>query len=267
MLNNREYGIVFVKDSTCGIAQISVFDQTLGKYISENGAESVGVVYRYCDTYQAASPAYSVGESYYCYWIALTIGHLYTITIVNSGTHNTLASPPYNVSIFKFLSSEALVYDDLVENQLTTIYEDFPSSIYSYTLENNETVETYKTQVFNGDGATSTFTLSGNNHAATFERFSIDGGLTWKYPDDFGIVWGNNAPDYDNETMDSNYQFTIRFTITPPPFGVANVIIKYKPKANKAVFHLTTKQPHDEINSYIDYRSHVVMRDYGISLI
>jgi hypothetical protein len=267
MINKREYGIVFVKDFNCGIAQISVYDQTIAKYISENGVESASIAYRYCDTYQAASPAYSVGESYYCYWIALTVGHVYTITCVNSGTHNPLSSAPYNVTIQKFLDSEPLVYDNLIENQITTLHEDFPTALHTYTLVNGETTETYKTQLFSGDGVTTTFTLSGNNHAAIFERFSIDGGATWKFPDDFEVTWGNNIPDYDNETMDANYQFTLKFISTPPPIGTSNVIIKYKPKANKAVVELTTKQPHDEVNSYIDYRSHVVMRDYGISFI
>jgi len=265
MVNKREYGIVFIKDIDCGIAKITVFDTTESVYVGEDGTKDVNPLYRYVDLYQSAN--HSTLEQAYTYWISLEVGHSYVITAVNSGTHNPLAIATYNVGIIKFLQTEPLVVDDIIEKQFQTFHTSFESDKYTYDPISGVTTDAMKTQVFNGDDVTRTFVLSGTNHAVEFVTFSIDGGITWRYPSDLYITWGSNAPAYDNETIDSNGQFGIYFIDDAPPTGSSNVIIKFRPLANKAQLTINVKQPHDEFNTFKDYRSHVVMQDYAVEFI
>lgn len=266
MLNIREYGIIFQKNNDCGIAKVTVFNDTTGMYISETNTESATPVYRYIDLYQpAGAGASSEAEKKWTYWITLTEGDSYTITCVNNGTYNPYAIAPYNVSIYGFLQTDPLIVSDIVENQLVLSHSEFIGANYTFTLINEESIETYKEQQYNGNAVIKVFTLSGTNHAQEFYKFSSDGGTTWRYLNDPYITWGSNAPDYDDGLMDSNYQFSINF-LDAPDSGVNNIKIKFLPLTDTAYFSLTTKQPHD-LGTYKDYKPHVVINDYGIEFI
>lgn len=202
----------------------------------------------------------------FLYQVALPdLTHTYSITVEHSGDHNvSAAGPDYTVEYSDPYRTDKL-NTGLSEGTITLWHTSYPSDTYTFDLVNNTVTELSYISKFNGNGSTTEFTLPSTIHASDFLEFSIDSGSTWDFSTDTSIYWGSNAPDYDDETIDSSGNFTVKF-LSPPTTGSNNVQIKINLMTNKYKINHVLKQPTDGI-SYTDHRAEIRFLDYSLELI
>jgi hypothetical protein len=265
--NIREFGIKFlaIKDSLSpyngisGIANITVFNITTGKYIGSDGLSYNDVKTRTFDTY--VSTNYSTAETSLMYWISLVDGDEYDISVSGSGTKNP-ASGGYDISILGYYEKEPWV-DGKVNNTLRFWHTDFSSNYYDFIPVANTPLEIVKTYTFTADGLTNTFTLPSNLHAHEFTRVQV--GSVWLDSYNNNLTWGSNSPNYDDETMDSIYKgFTVNFLETPP---VGNITVEFKPLINRYKIMKTMVLPTSRDTVTINTSATIRELDYSIEVV
>lgn len=186
----------------------------------------------------------------------------YKIKIVHSGLNN--AGVNDYLMLQGFLIATTLTAAT-IPAQLTLRHTDFPSDTYAFAAAVGSSEDIEKQQTYNGNGSDTEFTLSGTNHAAVPVAFSADSGATWLQPTSLQLTWGSNGPNYDNETLDASKQFTVKFD-TAPLSGTDNVIIKFRPYANKHKLEHTLTQPNDG-GTFVDRGRNVRLIDYALEIV
>lgn len=274
MKNLREIGVLFRgynsaivgANGDTGIALITVLNLTTGKYIdalgkSYNSTSDAGYIARTFDTYCSANYT-AVERDGLMYWISLEVDNEYDISISGSGTKN-IASSGYDIVVINIYEKEPWV-DAYVNTTLRFWHSDFPFTTYDYTPVAGEVFDFIKTETLTADGLTNTFSLS-IGRAYEFLGVSIDNGISYLKSYDTSLTWGKNTPSYDDETMNSDYRFTINFIETPE---VGNIIIKYKPYVNRYKVLKTYKLPQDQLDSsIISTTSNLRELDYSVEVI
>jgi hypothetical protein len=260
MKNRREFGIYFRKGSDCGIAKIIVLDNTIDRYITSTGAQSETLAYRLVDTYLPSS-GYTALEKDFVYWIPLEDDHDYDITVENSGTHNSAAESPYNINIIKYFDTKK--WDDgSVIKVVRLWHSDHESDYFEITLSSGSNT-LIRTTTASGDGVSKVFSVGGVSHSNGLYRVSSDGGSTWMYEYDPYITWGSNSPTFDDEMVDANGHFSVNF-VSPPPYGISNIIIQWTPKVDRYKIISTVSNPSAEDGSVVDLKSNVRELDYSL---
>ena len=147
----------------------------------------------------------------------------------------------------------------------TTAYlwdSNYPTEVTSYVLSEDNIIT--KTKIFNGDGTTTSFVLSGSYRAQAPYRFSVDGGSTWLYPWAVeSLTWGSNAPNYNDELIDSTGYYGVKFDIAP---GVAynNVIVEFYIRSDSMYINRELFQPYYE--TITDYCNNINILDDATEL-
>jgi hypothetical protein len=245
-------GIKMVAGSDGGIATITVTDET------ELSVHASGEI----DLYNAENG--EVGDLEYTYWVALEEDHEYTIRMEHSGTHNASASADYSIRMRDFITISELEAAE-AESTLYIRHSDHLGESRSYTLTPGETTDLYETANFDGTGSGEVFTLTGSNRASNIVRVSKDSGTTWVYPGSITYDWGTNDPDYDDEIIDSDGYFSVKFEDAPDS-GTGNVRIQYIPKSTDAKV-LTTMKLANDGSSFTDITKPFRLVDYAVELI
>ena len=273
MKNRKEYGIKFRRDESSGIAAVVVYDKTDGQYLTEYGIKQNTYVETLIDLYCPIS-GYTSAEKDCIYWITLEEGHLYDIFAKRSGTKNA-ASGDYFLNIVSFLSVEKMV-DTQISGTLTTYHSAYETDKYIYDLglytyplidssiaQNSSSLS--KDQSFSVSTATSIFSLAGSNRAAKFVSISRDNGVTWLLPYSVELVWGSNAPYYNDETIDLDGYFSVNFS--DPVDSGETVIVRYIPDVDNLWLEHSFGQPSSSDGSYIDLRVNDRFLDYALEII
>lgn len=260
MKNRKEYGIYFRKGADCGIAKIVVLNITTAKYIGADNSESDTEVSRLVDTYQPAS-GYTTLEKDFVYWIALNADDEYEIYVSNSGTYNPLAASPYNMNIIKYFDTQNWV-DGSITRTVRVWHSDHAGSNYDIVVTPG-TTSLLQTTSFNGDGTIQVFSLTTGKHANEIYRISKDGGITWLYPSDPDLTWGNNPPDYDNESYGTDGLISVKF-VAAPDSGTSNVKIQWYPKVDSYKVYSLLNQPSSSEGDVIDLKSNFRELDYSL---
>jgi hypothetical protein len=155
------------------------------------------------------------------------------------------------------------ILDGYVTTTMRTWHEDFEFDTYTYSLAEDTVTSLEQTYSIDADGSTTIFSLPSTVHAHDFKLFKTSTGDTWKYPTSIDITWGTSGSNYENETIDPNGNFGIKF-YTAPPVG-STITFTYIPKVNKYVLRRVMKQPY--LESYKDNRREVRLLDDSIELI
>jgi len=235
MRNIKFAGIHFRKDNSSAIAKITITNDT----------QSEVVLTKYVDLYQPDKD-YVLGDfEDFIFWAKLDPAvDDYTINVEHALVHNINANTPYHVIIEKFMLSEELNTAEL--NSTIEFWHEDHGIVFSYLgNEGTTNIESYKS--FIADGIEDTFVLDGTNRAGEFLYFTLNDATY--YPSHYSIDWGSNDPDYNDETIDSESYFGIKFEV--PPDDGDEIKIYFKPKINKVKISRIIKQPYD--GSYIDY--------------
>lgn len=201
----------------------------------------------------------------FSYYVFLEASKTYTIRVDHSGAHNTNSSTNYPIRIEKFLLQKTI--ESEVSTKIFTWHSDDREEYY-YDLTPNESTSSEKITYFNGDNSTTEFDLQdGDPKAKAYvpTAFSKDGGTTWLLPYSLALTWGSNSPNYDNETVDSDGNFIVKFDEAPTT-GTNNVVIKWTPKVNKYRIETTLIQPNDG-NEFVDFNKVIELLDHGVELI
>ena len=203
---------------------------------------------------------YSTIDEYFVFWMTLDVAKEYIIYVDHNGDKNADSSD----ELLKFDSCFLVTLLSSEINGLLTLYHsENTSDTFEYSIAVGILNSLVKQQAFNGNNSSTVFTLSDGNRAYEVYMFSKDGGTTWLYPEDFALSWGTNNPDYDNEQIDSNGYFSVKFDVAPI-LGTGNVIIKYIPKVDTAEFQQTLK--HAFSGSFKDARKPLRLLDYALEL-
>lgn len=155
------------------------------------------------------------------------------------------------------------IFDGYIATTMNTWHEDFEFDRYTYSLVEDTATSLEQTYSIEADGNTTTFALSAERHAHDFKLFKTSTGDTWKYPTNIDITWGTSGSNYENETIDPNGNFGIKF-YTAPPIG-SIITFLYTPKVNKYVLRRVMTQPY--LEDYKDNRREVRLLDDSIELI
>lgn len=247
--NASKIGIGFNFDDDCGIAYVSVYNET---------TSTLEIDQEQIDTYTTTATLKKKKV-----WFDLNSDNEYKITVGHYGSHNTSSSSPYTVSIYE-LSLIKSMNDGSTDCVLKVWDSSDVTNIKEYNLTNGDYIDIIDQQEFDGDDLITEFTLSGKNIAYEPLAFSVDSGSTWYYPDSYMLTWGTNSPNYDDQIVDSNGYFTVKF-VEAPVTGTNNVIIKYIPKIDH--YKLETILKHPYINNIKDIRKIVRCLDQSIELI
>lgn len=247
-------GINFRKDDDSGIAQVVITNDT------ESTTLYSGVVDLYTIDFDATNNVY---EDFVLWSNELQEEDTYTIDVRHRGDHNPNAvGSDYHIQIDSLIDKVNLSYS--INSTLTTWDSDYPSDTHTYTLVKDDVIDLEKQQSFSADGVDTEFTLSGSNRASEFLFISKDNGVTWLYPHDVSLTWGNNSPDYDNDTIGSDGYFTAKFESAPASGNT--IIIRYKPLIDKFKINTTINQPTDGSN-YTDLRTPIRILDHSLEMI
>lgn len=262
MQNRREYCVYFQRSTDSGIAKITVYNETLDKYVAADGSLSDVEVSRLCDLYVPSS--YGLLERPLIYRVTLEGSYLYTITVEHSGTHNASASSPYYVTVLKYFNVVSWV-DGRIFSKMLAWHSDH-NEVKDFLFSSGSIRPIEDSQKFDGDGSNRTFVLSGTNRADVPLEFSRDGGATWLAPTSSLLTWGQNSPDYDDEAVDANGRIGVVFDFAPD-IGTENVIIRYRCKVNKYRIQEIVYQPTDETGTIKDLNNQVVQHDYSVEFL
>lgn len=258
-------GLIFHKDDDSCIAKINVWDRITGDYIYQD--KLVDLFVKDKDA-SAAIPQYEV----FILWVTLSYedADRYDWTVENSGTYNTAAvGPNYALNFNGYVIQEELVKANtsqkviLVDKDRFIEYPfEFDGTIAEYTYEvlKETTKKLYVPTFIGADGVTKVFQIGGETlKCAKFSRFSLDGGITWKYPYDLSINWGSNS-SYDDEVI-SDGIFWIEF-IDPPAAGIV-IQVDTLPIFDVIRVEIVLNQPSSEDGGYVDYNTPFCLQEYA----
>lgn len=238
-------------------AKVSLYNDTKAEYVEQD---------ELVDLYISHKDATNGEYEEFIYWTEIPYpDDSYTFTVEHSGYHNVSAGGTYDITHDGFIYVEELESGE-VEAKIYSWDEDNSSDIYEDTLSLTDKVDLSRIKSFNGDGTEDTFVLDDvTYHASEFLQWSDDDGATWFYPDDVMITWGSNSPDYDDEIIDSDGHFGIKFLI-PPVTGTDNIQIKWLPIRNKCYVQSQFKFPTDNAD-YTDVRGELRLLDSALEFI
>lgn len=257
MKNRYEFGIKLLGGADQGIQAITLYDITDSVYIKSDGTTSLTSVGRLFDCYCSAN--YSTKEKEIVYWMTLTEGHEYDISINPSGTKNAL-STNYGLTLIDYLQKDKWV-DAYIQTTVRMWHEDFPSDFYEFTPINRNKVELVKSQSFTSDGIITDFVLS-TGRAAEFLNIIVNGVVLETY--DTSLSWGADT-EYSNDTIDATTKrFGVRFVEAPTS---GTVTINYKPFVNKYKVMKYTKQARDIYGNNISNNTNIREQDYSCEFI
>jgi hypothetical protein len=248
-------GVNFVMGTSTGVAKITVTEDP-------NGTPNVILNGATVDLYNAENG--ETADLEMIYWITLDETKDHEIKVEHNGTHNASAFSPYYIQVREYLTVETLDNAE-VEAILTVSHSTWSAETKTYTMALDTTTSLEKYQSFNGDTSTTDFVLSGTNRAYEPVKFSTDGGSTWKYPSDTDLSWGSNATDYDDETVDSNGHFGVKFD-SAPGSGTGNVQIYYIPAVDTYKINTALKFANDGVD-YTETRGELRLQDHNGELI
>lgn len=256
-------GIKFRMNDETYVANITIIDTTTSSDVIRD--KQFDTFYKAADY---TTGAYVIGT----FWWKLPYDdHEYEILVSNGGavagrtTYGNYPSQAGEILIEGYLMNSPL-NPGTIYSVLSLWHTDFPLDIINVNIESYDLRQSLlQTASFDGDAVETEFAISGTKHARQFYRWSIDGGTTWYYPSDADITWGSNSPDFDDETIDEDGYFTVKF-LDAPPVGTNNVKIQWYPMLNRGKIVKTMKFPNDGA-SYVDVRGELRLLDYSIEFI
>lgn len=256
-------GIKFRMNDETYVANITIVDTTTGLDVIRN--KPFDTYYKPAD-YGATPMQYIIGT----FWWKLPYDdHEYEIFVNNGGAVSGriygAASPAGEILIDGYLMNAPL-NPGTIYSVLSVWHSSFPSDIINVNIEGyDERISLLQTTSFNGDGIETEFAIDDIHHARDFYRWSVNGGITWYYPGDADITWGSNIPTYDDEIIDENGHFTVKF-LDAPEIGTNNVKIQWYPMLDKGKILKTLSFPNDGAG-YVDVRGELRLLDYSIEFI
>lgn len=207
-------------------------------------------------------------ENEFIYWITLDSDFEYKIKVQHNGSHNISAIGPYSIDI----KDVRLVYD--VSTSIQTLLKLTHTSFDDYEVQltlNSGYNDITQTVSFVANGTDDTFIITSDDNRAyipiKFGKMATGGtypdDVIWYDKDEDSIVtWGSNG-NYNDEIIDANKHFGIKW-VTPPSAG--NVYIQFAPYTNKAqikhIFKLASAE-----STNVDYNKKPKLLDYGLELI
>jgi len=252
----RYLGIVFRRHDEAYQAKITIVDSTDNEDVIRD---------EYVDLYLPGIDYSSGITENYTWWIKVDHeDHEYDIYVSNGGAGGYGGAGAGTVDVVEFRDYITLDPARPAASLLLLWQNDRPHIHMFSDIYMNTKTELTKTQTFVADGATTIFTLSDENTASAFHSFSDDGGLTYKTPYDLSIVWGSNNPDCDNEEIDEEGFFGVRFFTAPAAGSV--IIVRYNPVANRARLYTIFKLARNANDSYIDMKIPSRILDYSLEL-
>ena len=253
---SKYLGIHFKIDDDSGIAKVTIENITKSEYV----VFEKEVDLYFGDADGSASPRESED---FIHWTSLPYpDDNYDVLIVHSGKDNLSTTGPTSaIQVSGFFTTESLNPAE-IQNTLYAWHTDHPNAVLSLEVVKDTLTDFEQFQGFIANGSDTEFILSHPNHAHEFNKVSDAGAFI--YPESTEIVWGSNGPDYDNEVIDDNGQFVVKFDVAPTADNIINIY--YQPKINKVRMKTKLKQPTDGIN-FIDYRSNVKLLDHILELI
>lgn len=254
----RYLGIVFNRHDEAYKAKITIIDTTANEDVIRDV---------YVDLYLVGVAHDSELDEKYTWWFKVDHeDHTYDIYVANGGAGLAGAGAGVygSVEVVEFLDYVTLDPARPSASLLLLWQNDRPHIHMFSDIAMNSKTELLKSQSFVADGTLTSFTLSDENTAASFHSFSTDGGVTWKTPYDLSIVWGSNSPDYDNEQIDEEGFFSVRF-FTPPAGGDV-IIIRFHPVANRARVYTIFNLARNSNDSFIDMKTPSRVLDYSLEL-
>ena len=219
--------INFEKTNDSGMAKVSVYNDTKSEFVIEND-----VVDLWC-------PVVDEGEVFSYKTTIVYPDDTYSVEVVHAGYHNVDSVHPYSINVLNYSFFESI--DDAMLDTNIVLRDSANNDAYTFSLaeDSRTTIELIKT--YSSNGVLTDFLLDDvDKHAYEFVEWSLNGGTSWFYPDDTQVTWGSNV-DIDDEVIDVDGHFGIKFLLAPST-GTNNIILKYKPKYNKAI--LSTKLVH-----------------------
>jgi len=259
----RYLGLIFYKDDDSGIAKINVTDNVTGlKLITD----------KLVDLFQKDQDATFGKYEEFILWVTLPYNtpDRYSWIVEHSGSNNAGAvGPNYAINFMGYVIEEELIKANttprviLVDKVNTLEYPfEFAGTIaeYSYELIKEETKKLYISTRYVGDGETMVFKVGSDSLIADrFIRFSVDGGITWKYPYDLSMSWGSNE-GYDDEIINAAGEYWLEFVL-PPAVG-SQIIIDSIPVFDTVRVEIILNQPGDG-EGFIDYSTPFCVQEYA----
>ena len=230
-------GIVFGTGDNCGIANVTIENLTQSQYL---------IVDDLIDTYQSDLDTSLDEYGDLIVWYTLySLNDEYEVTIKHSGTHNPDAAGDetnnYWVILKEYLTQEALNSPEVLTK--VQLWHTDHNEIKLVPFGESGEVSLTDYQEYIADGIEDEFTLTGLNRASDFIEFYVND--QQYYPGHFSIIWGSNAPSYDNETINDNGYFTVKFNPDYIPESGDIIKIYYRIKADKAKIIRTLVQAND----------------------
>ena len=250
---SRYLGIVFKRHDNAYKAKITIIDTTLNQDVIRDV---------YVDLYLAGI-VYPLAENY-TWWQKVDYdNHTYDVYVANGGAGGGSGTPG-DVEVVEF-KDEISLNPAEPDASILLLWQNEKPHVHIFSdIMLNEKVELVKDQSFVADGSATVFTLTDENTASTIHSFSDDGGVTWKTPFDLSMVWGSNKPNYDNEIVDADGFFSIKFFTAPQSGDV--IIIRYYPAADRARVYTVFKLARNKTESFIDKRIPSRLLDYSVEL-
>jgi len=256
-------GVRLRKHSKGNKAKITIVDLTTGIDVIRD---------KIVDLYSAAITYNANGENldpsvveFYDFWQKVNdASHKYGLYVYNIGAGEYGSGAPTDgmVQVECFLKTTTLNPAQPAASLLLLWQNERPHMHQFSNINVRTKTEVTKYQTFLADGARTSFQLSDENTASDFHSFSDDGGATWKSIYDLSITWGSNDPDYNDEQIDINGFFAIKFFSAP--ISGSTVIIKYYPAANRARLYTIFNLAQDD--TFIDYKTPSRLMQYALEL-
>lgn len=236
-------------------------------------ASGIGVTFSQCDVNNQLVDTYisaTGGEAEYVYWMKCAIpANIYEMHVEHNGTHNASASSTYSIDIVKFQETALLTNAADIEPTLYLYHTDHSGYEESYVIASaKEVTDLDKTVSVVANGTDTVFQLTGSGNRAYAptdigQKASAAPDITWNGIFNPDVSWGNNSPNYDDETIDSDGHYYVKFDVAP---DAGFVYFKFIPKADQ--FKVITQIKHaDDGSTYIENREVIRLLDHGIELI
>jgi hypothetical protein len=219
------------------------------------------------DTYYANQSTIHESDEKFIIWLNLDREKEYKVTVKHTGEHDTNAVSDYNFEFFGFV--DIVEIEGQYEATLKITDDRFSGYEESFVLiEGKTSIEKVVPMV--ADGVDTDFVLTLDEHRASEPiEFGVmaSGGVypdnvTWYDVDDFtALTWGSDA-EYDDNVVDTDGHFGVRFATAP---AAGTVYVKYVPASSKAQIINKLIQPKD--GDFIDDTVPVRLLDYAVEFI
>jgi len=260
----RYLGLIFFKDDDSGIAKINVTDNVTGLKLLDN---------KLVDLFQKDQDADPGGKyEEFILWVTLPLddANRYAWTVAHNGTHNAAAvGPNYDINFMGYTVEQPLIKAHTVPqvvlvDRVNALEYPFESGItikeYSYALIKEQTKKLYLSTIHYADGITNSYKVGSDELIVySFSRFSVDDGVTWKYPYDLSIIWGSSAGSTD-ESISSAGIFYVEFVDILPTN--TKIIFDVLPVFDTVRVEMTLNQPSDT-DGFIDYNTPFCVQEYA----